>query len=43
MSEFNAQGLTNTVWAFATVSHQDEMLFVAVARAVEGQVSEFNE
>ena len=36
------QDFANTAWAFATANHQDEMLFAALARAVEQQLSEFN-
>ena len=35
VSEFEAQNLTNTAWAFATVSRPDEKLFAALARTVE--------
>ena len=42
MSEFNAQQLANTAWAFATASQSDETLFAALSRAAEQRVSEFN-
>ena len=41
MSKFNSQSVANTAWAFATVKHQDEMLFAALVRAVERRLSEF--
>jgi len=42
VSEFNAQGLANTAWAFATVRLRDEKLFMALAREAERRVSELN-
>ena len=33
MHEFNAQGLANTAWAFATLGQLDALMFVALARA----------
>jgi len=33
LGEFNAQGLANTVWAFATVALLDALLFAVLARA----------
>ena len=42
VSEFNAQGLANTVWACATVNLVDEKLFMALAREVERRASELN-
>ena len=43
--EFNAQGLTNTVWAFATVGKTDEKsnekLFAVFANAAEQRMGEF--
>ena len=42
LSEFNAQGLANTAWAFATVSHRDEKMLTVFARAVEWRVGEVN-
>ena len=41
MSEFNAQDLSNTAWAFATANHRDENLFAFMARATEQRLSEF--
>ena len=41
MSEFNAQGLANTAWAFATVRQSDAHLFIALARVAEWRVSDF--
>merc|ERR1712216_234555 len=41
MGEFNAQGLADTGWAFATVSRSDQELFVTLARATEQRVGEF--
>ena len=35
MSEFNAQDLANTAWAFATAEQSDASLFRALARAAE--------
>ena len=43
LSEFNAQNLANTAWAFATVKQSDEKLFTVLARAAERQVVDFNE
>ena len=40
MSEFKAQNLTNTAWAFAKVKQPDEKLFSALARAAEQLVNE---
>ena len=40
MSEFNAQDLANTAWAFATVKQSDEKLFQALASAAERRVNE---
>jgi hypothetical protein len=37
-----AQGLANTVWAFAKVGHLDGMLFGAFAKAIEQRLGEFN-
>ena len=42
MISFNAQGLANTAWAFATVKRPHEELFTSSATAAERQVSEFN-
>ncbi len=41
VSEFNAQDVANTAWAFATVKRPDEKLFAALARAADWPVSEF--
>ena len=41
-TEFNAQDLANTAWAFATVGSSDEKLFVALASTAERRVSEFD-
>ena len=35
MSDFNAQALANTAWAFATVGQRDELLFTALASAAK--------
>ncbi len=42
MSEFDAQGLANTAWAFATVNQLGQTLFMASAPEVQRRVSEFN-
>ena len=34
LEKFNAQGLANTAWAFATVGQQDEQLFKAFRKAL---------
>ena len=39
VSDFNAQNLANTAWAFAKVGQSDEKLFEAVAVAAAGRVS----
>ena len=41
LSEFNAQNLANTAWAFATVNRSHEKLLTGVAREVERRVKEF--
>ena len=41
LSEFNAQDVANTAWAFATANHRDEKLFAALAIAAERRLSEF--
>ena len=41
MGDFNAQGLANTAWAFATAGQLDAQLFMALARAAECCVSNF--
>ena len=43
MTEFKPQNLANMAWAFATVNQSDEILFMALARVAEQQVSEFTE
>ena len=43
VSEFNAQQIGNTAWAFATLGQLDEALFAAVAREAKLRMSEFNE
>ena len=35
LDQFNAQELSNTAWAFATVGQQDEQLFQLLARMSE--------
>jgi len=40
--EFNAQGLANTAWAFASLTHRNEKLFSALAIAAEQRLSKFN-
>ena len=42
MGDFNAKGLANTAWAFATAGQSDALLFMMLARAVERRVSDFN-
>ena len=42
MSEFNAQGLANTAWAFAMVGQPDAQLFMALARVAELRLDNFN-
>ena len=42
MSEFKAQSIANTAWAFATLDYLDEGRFAALARAAELRISEFN-
>ena len=41
MSEFNAQNIANTAWAFAKLGQLDEKLFAALAREAALRVSEF--
>ena len=41
VSEFNAQSLANTAWAFATVNRLDEKLFTAFARVAERRMNNF--
>ena len=40
LDEFNAQGLANTAWAFATVSQKDEQLFKLVTKMAERRLDE---
>ena len=40
--DFNTQGLSNTVWAFAKAGHLDEALFKALAGAIQRRLSDFN-
>merc|ERR1712216_112206 len=42
MGEFNAQGLADTGWAFATVSRSDQELFEVLPRAAERRLGELN-
>ena len=42
VSEFNAQELANTAWAFATVGQSDTKLVATLARAAEWRVRKFN-
>ena len=42
MSEFNAQDLAKTAWAFATAGRSDAALFGALAQAAAEKLSEFN-
>ena len=42
VSDFKAQNLANTRWAFAKVSRHDEKLFKEFARESERRVIEFN-
>ena len=35
MRDVNSHDLTNTAWAFATVGHKEERLFMALAAAAE--------
>ena len=42
MSEFNAQDLASTAWAFASLGQLEEKLFVALGKAAEQRLGEFN-
>ena len=42
MGDFNAQGLANTAWAFATTGQSDGQLFMVLARAAGWFVGDFN-
>ena len=39
MSKFNAQGLANSAWAFATVNQSDARLFTALAKEAVRRMS----
>ena len=41
LDKFNMQELTNTAWAFATVSQEDEQLFKALARMLKQRLDKF--
>ena len=43
MGDFNAQGLANTAWAFATAGQPDAQLFMALASVAERRVHDFEE
>ena len=40
--DFNSQALANTAWAFATVGHKEEPLFMVLASAAEQQMRDFD-
>ena len=42
LGEFNAQGLANTAWAFATEGQADAALFEALAMGAKQRLGEFN-
>ena len=42
LDQFNAQGLANTAWAFATVGQKDDQLFKALARMAKRHLDKFN-
>ena len=42
IGDFNSQAFANTAWAFATVGHQEEQLFIVLAAAAERRMKEFN-
>ena len=42
MSEFNAQDVANTAWAFAMINRPGEKLFTVLAKAAKQRVSEFD-
>ena len=42
VGDFNAQGLANTAWAFATAGQSDALLFMTLARAAEQRMGDFN-
>ena len=41
-TEFNAQNLANTAWAFATIGQQDAQLFNVLARTADRLLGTFN-
>ena len=41
LDQFNAQGLANTAWAFATVGQKDELLFKSLAKMAERRLDHF--
>ena len=42
MRDFKSQELANTAWAFATVGHKEEQLFMTLAAAGERRMRDFN-
>ena len=42
VGDFNAQGLANTAWAFATAGQSDALLFMMLARAAERSVGDLS-
>mgnify|MGYP007078224752 CR=1 FL=1 len=42
LESFNAQGLSNTVWAFAKAGHLDAPLFKVFAGSIERHLGAFN-
>ena len=42
MKDFDAQGLANTAWAFATAGQSDAVLFTALANAAEQRMDDFD-
>ncbi|MEM7519056.1 MAG: hypothetical protein AAF368_19295, partial [Planctomycetota bacterium] len=42
IAEFNAQGMANTVWAFATAGVAAQLLFEAVAAEARNRIAELN-
>ena len=41
LDKFNAQGLANMAWAFASVGQQDEKLFKTLARMAQRHLDKF--
>ena len=41
--EFNSQDLASTAWAFATVGHNEEGMFTALAAAAERRILELKQ